>query len=108
MTSGYWKKVAATALIISLVICKSSWIFMFLSWGSYSDSFYNVHINVVNWPSVKLGLLPYFTDSVGNKGFDMGAALVGPRSTLVDTLAWFPVGFAVAHLFFKFKSRNVA
>ena len=81
---------------------------MLLSWGSFSDSFYNAHISIVNWPSVKLGLLPYFTDSAGNRGFDMGAAFVGMRSTVVDTLAWLPVGYVVAHLLFKFRSRHVA
>jgi len=101
MTSDYWKKVILTAVIISIAICKSSWVVMLFSWSGFSQSFYSAHINVVNWPSVKLGLLPYFTDSLGRKGFDMGAALFGPRSTLVDTLAWFPVGFVVARLFLK-------
>jgi len=108
MTSDYWKKVIPTALIISLAICKSSWIVMLFSWGGFSKSFYSAHVNLVNWPSVKLGWLPLSSDSLGRQGIDMGAALFGLRSTLADTLAWLPVGFVVAHLIWKSPKQKVA
>ena len=101
MGKQYWLRVLSITAVSVLIVSKSFFIFLFITWGQLPDRIYNTYMYIGNWPSLLSGTFPYLVDRTGAKGIDIVSGIIDIKSAVVNIIGWLPIG-----LFFGYLCRK--
>ena len=103
----YWLRVLVYTIFGSLIISKSFYIVLLLTWGGLPDWFYSAYMYIGNWPCLVSGTFPYFYDSVGKKGIDIFSGIFDITSAIVNIVGWLPIGLILGLLIKMRRAKGV-
>ncbi len=100
MQRKYWQNVFIYTIVCSIIISKSFFFIVIVTWGKMDDWFYNVYLYIGNWPSLITGTFTF----LDNGHLNLAEGLYDIKSMIVNIIGWLPIGTIIGYTYGKLKA----